>query len=78
VRATVDLGRRLDITVTAEGVEDQATWAKLAELGCDLGQGFWLARPMDAVALERWLDDFRTTGVAGPTGSPSRSPAAQG
>jgi diguanylate cyclase (GGDEF)-like protein len=78
VRATVDLGRRLEITVTAEGVEDQATWAKLAELGCDLGQGFWLARPMDAVALERWLDDFRTTGVAGPTGSPSRSPAAQG
>jgi diguanylate cyclase (GGDEF)-like protein len=71
VRATVDLGRRLEITVTAEGVEDQATWTKLAELGCDLGQGYWLARPMDAVALERWLDDFRTAEIGDPTGSPT-------
>ena len=55
VRATVDLGRRLAMTVTAEGVENRETWNKLAELGCDLGQGFWFARPMDACALEMWL-----------------------
>jgi EAL domain-containing protein (putative c-di-GMP-specific phosphodiesterase class I) len=72
VRATVDLGRRLAITVTAEGVEDQATWTKLAELGCDLGQGYWLARPMDADALERWLDEFRSADAGGPTGAPTR------
>ena len=78
VHATVDLGRRLEITVTAEGVEDQATWAKLAELGCDLGQGFWLARPMDAAALERWLGDFRAGDVAEPTGPPTTPAAAQG
>jgi diguanylate cyclase (GGDEF)-like protein len=71
VRATVDLGRRLAITVTAEGVEDQETWTKLAELGCDLGQGFWLARPMDADALERWLDEHRSTDLAGSNGSPT-------
>lgn len=73
VRATVDLGRRLAITVTAEGVEDQETWTKLAELGCDLGQGYWLARPMDADALERWLDEFRPADVGAPTDSPTRS-----
>jgi diguanylate cyclase (GGDEF)-like protein len=72
VQATVDLGRRLAITVTAEGVEDRETWLKLAELGCDLGQGYWLARPMDAHALERWLDEFRSADLGDPTGSPSR------
>ena len=66
VHATVDLGRRLAITVTAEGVEDHATWLKLAEMGCDIAQGFWLARPMDARALERWLHDFRPTDPAQP------------
>jgi len=71
VHATVDLGRRLEITVTAEGVEDHATWQRLAELGCDLGQGYWLARPMDAGALERWLDDFRTADVANPDAAPT-------
>ena len=70
VRATVDLGRRLAITVTAEGVEDRETWAKLAELGCDLGQGFWLARPMDSGALERWLYDYRRVGIDGVSGPP--------
>ena len=71
VRATVDLGRRLSITVTAEGVEDHATWAKLAELGCDLGQGYWLARPMDAAALEQWIGRFRASGIPDPTEPPN-------
>ena len=66
VHATIDLGRRLAITVTAEGVEDHATWAKLADMGCDIAQGFWFARPMDAAALERWLHDFRPTGPHHP------------
>jgi diguanylate cyclase (GGDEF)-like protein len=58
VHATIDLGRRLAITVTAEGVEDQETWSKLAEMGCDMAQGFWFARPMAAAALERWMRDL--------------------
>ena len=76
VRATVDLGHWLEITVTAEGVEDQATWAKLAELGCDLGQGYWLARPMDPSALEHWLAQGRPAHVADAAGAPS-SPVAR-
>ncbi|MBW3605919.1 MAG: EAL domain-containing protein [Actinobacteria bacterium] len=74
VRATVDLGRRLAMTVTAEGVEDCETWDKLAELGCDLGQGFWFARPMDVPALERWLVGRRTAVIDAPadTSPPER------
>lgn len=46
VRATIELGHELGATVAAEGIEDQATRDWLAEAGCDIGQGFWIARPM--------------------------------
>ena len=46
VRAIVDLGRHLGLEVVAEGVEDQETWDLLAGMGCDLVQGWHLARPM--------------------------------
>jgi diguanylate cyclase (GGDEF)-like protein len=55
VRAIVDLGRSLGLEVVAEGVEDQATWDVLAELGCHMVQGWHLARPMPAGALVPWM-----------------------
>jgi diguanylate cyclase (GGDEF)-like protein len=48
VRSTIDLGRNLGLQVTAEGVEDAATRHQLAEMGCDLGQGYELCRPLPA------------------------------
>jgi diguanylate cyclase (GGDEF)-like protein len=62
VRSTVDLGHNLGLRVVAEGVEDGGTWRRLAELGCDRAQGFHLARPMPAEALERWLAERRAGG----------------
>ncbi len=55
VRATIDLGHSLGYAVVAEGVEDDATRARLVSLGCDLIQGFLLARPMPADDLTPWL-----------------------
>lgn len=55
VRSTIDLAHALGLRVVAEGVEDEPTHARLAELGCDVVQGFWLARPMPAAELETWL-----------------------
>ena len=46
VRSTIDLARNLGLTVTAEGVEDDATRRRLAEMGCDLAQGYELCRPL--------------------------------
>jgi len=43
--------------VIAEGVETQAHCQALLELGCELGQGYAIARPMAANALQAWLDD---------------------
>jgi predicted signal transduction protein with EAL and GGDEF domain len=55
VRAIVDLGRHLDLEVVAEGIEDTVTWNLLASMGCDLGQGWHLGRPMPAAELLPWL-----------------------
>jgi len=44
----IALAHRLDMTVTAEGIEDAETHRLLADMGCDLGQGFHLGLPQPA------------------------------
>jgi len=51
VRSTVDLGRSLNLTVVAEGVESEYQRRTLWELGCVAGQGHLFARPMPAPRL---------------------------
>jgi len=55
VRSTVGLAHTLGLRVVAEGVEDEATWAQLAAMGCDAAQGYIISRPVTAHALGRWL-----------------------
>jgi diguanylate cyclase (GGDEF)-like protein/PAS domain S-box-containing protein len=55
VRTVIDLGHNLGKQVCAEGVEDEATWRMLVDLGCDLAQGYWISRPMPADDLMQWL-----------------------
>jgi diguanylate cyclase (GGDEF)-like protein len=57
VRSVVSLAKTLNLSVTGEGIETAAQQAQLAELGCDLGQGFLFARPAPAGALEDVLRD---------------------
>jgi len=59
VRSTIDLAHDLGLLVVAEGIEDQATWDALAALGCDLAQGYFIARPMPADAFRVWLRERR-------------------
>jgi diguanylate cyclase (GGDEF)-like protein len=51
--AILALGRQLGLVVVAEGVEDQGQLARLRELGCEFGQGFYFARPapLDEIAV---------------------------
>lgn len=46
VRSTIDLAHNLGRRVVAEGVEDQTTLDVLKQLGCDVGQGFYISRPL--------------------------------
>ena len=55
VRSTIDLAHNLGLEVVAEGVEDGATLRRLAELGCDRAQGYFIARPMPGEDCTAWL-----------------------
>ena len=55
VRSTIELGHNLGLLVVAEGVETQETWNRLAQLGCDTAQGFFISRPLPRLVLTEWL-----------------------
>lgn len=46
VRSTIDMGRNFGLQITAEGVENEATWEEASRLGCDQAQGYLLSRPV--------------------------------
>jgi EAL domain-containing protein (putative c-di-GMP-specific phosphodiesterase class I) len=66
VRSSIELGHSLGLAVVAEGVEDRETMQALADLGCDVVQGFHLARPMSAADVPGWL---RAPGPHRPAGA---------
>lgn len=55
VRSTIDLAHALEMNVTAEGVENQATLALLTVMGCDIAQGFLISPGVRIDELERFL-----------------------
>ena len=57
VTAIVAMAASLGVDVVAEGVETEQQLAQLRLLGCHRAQGFYFARPMDAAAVERFLED---------------------
>ncbi|GAA0730003.1 hypothetical protein GCM10010199_44890 [Dactylosporangium roseum] len=59
VRATIDLGRSLDLRIVAEGVEHPEQRAALAELGCTAAQGFLFYPPMPPERLAAVLRERR-------------------
>ena len=54
VRSVIQLGHSLGLRVVAEGIEDEPTIDRLADLGADVGQGYFIARPMQANAFDAW------------------------
>ncbi|GAB3956743.1 putative bifunctional diguanylate cyclase/phosphodiesterase [Streptomyces sparsus] len=55
VRCTVDLAHSLGLLVVAEGVEDDETWERLRDLGCDAVQGWLVAAAMPPEEATVWL-----------------------
>ncbi|MBW8844174.1 MAG: EAL domain-containing protein [Burkholderiales bacterium] len=58
VRSTIDLVHDLGREIVAEGIETLADWEQLARLGCDVAQGYFIARPMPAADFPGWLQGF--------------------
>jgi EAL domain-containing protein (putative c-di-GMP-specific phosphodiesterase class I) len=62
LESSLDMARKLNITAVAEGVETQADWNLLRQLGCGLAQGFFIARPMEAGAYPNWVRGWKHSG----------------
>jgi diguanylate cyclase (GGDEF)-like protein/PAS domain S-box-containing protein len=52
--ASIQMAHGLGLDVVAEGIENEATWNILRQMGCDYGQGFWLGKPMPFDELIQW------------------------
>lgn len=59
LNSSLDMGRRLGVCTVAEGVETVEDWQLLAELGCDVAQGYLIAKPMPAGELVGWCRSQR-------------------
>ncbi len=71
IHALVQLGKALSIETLAEGIEQHEELSLLQQEQCDSGQGFLFARPLDAVAAERFLERWardRARTLAGEPG----------
>lgn len=55
VKTIITLAHSLNLNVVAEGVETETQCQKLQELGCDCGQGYLFARPVDGETIDRLL-----------------------
>jgi diguanylate cyclase (GGDEF)-like protein/PAS domain S-box-containing protein len=73
--AVVSLGETLNLEVVAEGIELSEQWTTLRDLGCDKGQGFFFARPMDSDAVLDFLRSSQGPVPAAPD-APTEPPRA--
>ena len=72
-KAIIDLGHNLGLAVVAEGVEKEIQLKMLAEYGCDMAQGFYFFRPMDAGRIEALANIF-DKGLAPPPAPAEKAP----
>jgi diguanylate cyclase (GGDEF)-like protein len=61
VEAIIALGKAMDLEVVAEGVETDQQYAAVRRLGCDLAQGYFIAKPMPAAQLREWHGGYEDT-----------------
>jgi predicted signal transduction protein with EAL and GGDEF domain len=90
----IRLGHDHPHVVVAEGIETREIHDLVAQLGCDEGQGYWIAKPMPVEALDSWLKERiaaapatdaaksetanRASGPAGPLPAHSTAASLQG
>ncbi len=57
VNSTIDLAHNLGLKVVAEGIENEAILDLLNQQGCDIGQGYHMARPLSVQQAYAWLEE---------------------
>ncbi|RDH84588.1 MAG: bifunctional diguanylate cyclase/phosphodiesterase [endosymbiont of Galathealinum brachiosum] len=60
VKTVIEMAHGFDIKVVAEGIENEETYNSLKELGCDIAQGYFLAKPMPQDEFIQWLKNYQS------------------
>ena len=55
VKSVIDLAHNFNLNTVAEGVENEEILNELERMGCDVAQGFYIARPMPHDELNPWI-----------------------
>ena len=58
LESSMELAKKLGLTVVAEGVETRRDWNLLRDMGCHKAQGYFIAKPMPADEFADWVDDW--------------------
>ena len=62
--ASLGLAKQLGMESVAEGVEDQADWDFVRKAGCDIAQGYFIAKAMPAADLPGWIESWQKNFLA--------------
>ncbi len=62
VDTCITLAHNLGMIVVAEGIEDRGTLEELTRMGCDIGQGYHLCKPMDISSILCWIQNKSSAG----------------
>ncbi|MBN4073206.1 bifunctional diguanylate cyclase/phosphodiesterase [Mariprofundus ferrooxydans] len=63
VRSVIGMAHHMGLRVVAEGVEEREDWDRLAEMGCDFIQGYYISRPQPVQNTTDWLINFAKHGL---------------
>jgi len=56
VASNIDMAHKLKIKCVAEGIENEKDWKRLREMGCDIGQGYYISKPMSFIDFYLFVD----------------------
>lgn len=59
IRSIIDLGHSLGYRIVAEGIETETSYQRLADWGCDEGQGYFMSRPLGVTPFSEWFGAHR-------------------
>lgn len=61
VESSLEIAKKLGLHATAEGVETHEHWEMLEKMGCEIAQGYLIAKPMEAAAIPDWVASWART-----------------
>ncbi len=63
LEGSIGIAKRMHMTSVAEGCETEEDWHLLREIGCDLGQGYFIGRPLPHEKVAGWIQEWQGRAV---------------